>query len=260
MNLSGATRREPCANLDMNDQVIKTSAIIIRTVDFGDNDRMLTLLTKDLGLLSAKVKAAKKQTSKLFCSSSLFCCGEYEFYERSGFHGVRGCTIKHSFQKLSEDYDAYSAACFIADAAGKVAQEGFSDPKLYALVINALYALETKAAEPGTVLCYFIQRLLYLEGVYPSPESCAVCGDEKVTRFSALHGGFICEKCGKAFGGTRVSEFSLNALKSMADIVPKDIGRVSIPESAIEELKEILIAFLEQALQKPLKTSKFVKG
>lgn len=245
----------------MNDKpVIKTSAIIIRTVDYGDADRMLTLLTKDLGLLSAKVKAAKKQTSKLFCASSLFCCGEYEFYEKSGFHGVRCCTIKHSFQKLALDYDAYSAACFIADAAGKVAQEGFSDPKLFALVVNALFALETKDADPGTVLCYFIQRLLYLEGVYPSPGSCVICGDEKISRFSAQHGGFVCEKCAKAFGGTKVSAEALNALNGMAEIIPKDIGKVSISESAQDELKNMLIAFLEQALQKPLKTSKFVKG
>ena len=41
-------------------------------------------------------------------------------------------------------------------------------PKLFALVVNALYALDTSDAPPGTVLCYYLQRLLKIEGLYPS--------------------------------------------------------------------------------------------
>lgn len=239
-----------------SDQVIRTSAIVIRTADFGEADRMLTLLTKDRGLLSAKVKAAKKQTSKLFCASSMFCCGEYEFYEKGGYYGIRGCGITHSFQKLPEDYDAYSAACVIADVAEKAAQQDLKEPKLFALVVNALYALETKAAPRDTVLCYFLQRLLYIEGLYPSPDSCVSCGSPKATRFSAERGGFVCETC--ANGAARVGRDVLDALRSMEGIVPKEIAKVKIPENTRGKLKDILIALTENALQKRLKTARFV--
>jgi DNA repair protein RecO (recombination protein O) len=206
------------------------------------------------------VKAAKEQTSKLFCSSSLFCCGEYEFYEKGGYYGVRGCSITHSFQKLSEDYDAYSAACFIADAAGKVAQEQFPEPKLYALVVNALFALETKAASADTAVCYFIQRLLYIEGLYPNIEACVQCGREDVTHFSAEHGGALCPECAKTYGGERCGGEVLSALASMADVIPKDMGKLRLNEETGNKLKALLIAYLENVLQRPLKTSKFVKG
>ncbi len=238
--------------------MIRTSAIVIRTADFKDSDRMLTLLTKDFGLMSAKVKAAKKQTSKLFCSSSLFCCGEYEFYEKGGYYGVRGCEITHSFQKLPEDYDAYSAACFIADAAGKVAQEEFPEPKLFALVVNALYALETAAAPPDTAVCYFIQRLLYIEGLYPAIDECVFCGSKSVSHFSAEHGGVVCPECAKTHGAERIGAKQIDALKLMADILPKDIGRISIVRETQARLKQLLISYLEKAIQKPLKTAKYV--
>ncbi len=238
--------------------MIKTSAIVIRTADFKDADRMLTLLTKDYGLMSAKVKAAKKQTSKLFCSSSLFCCGEYEFYEKGGYYGVRGCEITHSFQKLPEDYGAYSAACFIADAAGKAAQEEFPEPKLYALVINALYALETAAAKPDIAVCYFIQRLLYIEGLYPAIDECVFCGNTSTTHFSAEHGGAVCPECAKAHGAERIGRESIEALRSMAGVLPKDIGRIRIEDEALIKLKKLLISYLENALQKPLKSAKYV--
>lgn len=237
--------------------MIKTNAIIIRTADYNETDRMITLLTRDRGLLSAKVKAAKKQTSKLFCSSSLFCCGEYEFYEKGGYYGVRGCEITHSFQKLPQDYEAYSTACFIADAAGKVAQEDFEEPKLFALVVNALYALESSVA-PDTVLCYFIQRLLFLEGLYPGLDACVLCGRGDVSHFSQEHGGAVCGQCAQAHGGKRIDKKILGALSGMAGVLPKDIANVRIQKEIENSLKHMLISYLEYVLQRPLKTSKFV--
>ncbi len=239
--------------------MIKTSAMVIRTADFKDADRMLTLLTKDFGLMSAKVKSAKKQTSKLFSGSNLFCCGNYEFYEKNGHYGVRGCSITHSFQKLAEDYDAYSAACFIADAAAKVAQEQYPAPKLFALVVNALFALET-AAEPDTVICYFIQRLLYIEGLYPGTDECVLCGERQTTHFSGEHGGTVCARCAKLHGGERTGNDVLEALRSMAGVIPKDIGSLRIEKEAAARLKRLLVSYLENALSGPLKASKYIKA
>lgn len=240
--------------------MIKTSAVVIRTADFKDADRMLTLLTKDYGLMSAKVKAARKQTSKLFCSSGLFCCGEYELYAKGGYYGVRGCNITHSFQKLPEDYNAYSAACFIADAAGKVAQEDYPAPKLFALVVNALFALETKAVDADTAVCYFLQRLFLIEGLYPSLDACILCGRADVSYFSAEHGGALCPDCAKTYGGEMISGEALDTLRLMADVIPKDMGKLQISERMGNRLKTLLISYLEHALQHPLKTSKFIKS
>jgi DNA repair protein RecO (recombination protein O) len=220
---------------------------------------MLTLLTKDFGLMSAKVRSAKKQTSKLFCGSNLFCCGDYEFYEKGGYYGVRGCNITHSFQKLSEDYDAYAAASFIADAAGKVAQEEYPEPKLFALVVNALFALET-GVSPDTVICYFIQRLLYIEGLYPSIDECVLCGNAQTSHFSAEHGGAVCMQCAKVHGGDSIGRSVINSLKLMTDVIPKDIGKVRIEEGAASILKRLLISYLENALIGPMKSSKFIRA
>lgn len=236
--------------------MIKTSAIVIRTADFKDADRMLTLLSKDYGLMSARVKSAKKQTSKLFCSSNLFCCGEFEFYEKNGYYGVRGCEIAHTFQKLCEDYDAYSAACFIADAAGKAAQEEYPEPKLYALVVNALFALETGVC-PDTVICYFIQRLLYIEGLYPDMDVCSVCADADVTHFSAEYGA-LCTQCSKTRGGGRLEKSALDTLKAMAAVIPKDIGKLRHEKEAEKKLKRLLVPYIESVLQSPMKTSRFI--
>jgi len=236
-------------------------AVVIRTADFKDNDRMLTLLTRQHGLMSAKARGAKKQTGKLFFASSLFCCGEYTFYEKNGFFGVKGAHVKYRFGHLQADYDAYAAACFIADVCGKVAQEDYAAPKLFALTVNALYALDTGAAHVETALCYFVQRLLQIEGLFPELNACAYCGSEEgLTSFSIEHDGVVCHDCAPKGDSQFVGERLIGALDAMRPVLPVDIADVDIPETEREKLADLLIAVLEYALQTPLKTTAFVKA
>lgn len=238
-----------------------TLAVVIRTVDYRDNDKMVTLLTRDYGRMSACVRAAKKPTSKLFSAASLFCCGDYTFFEKGGRYGVKGCVIRRTFFGLQHDYDAYTAACFIADAVDKVAQEDDVPSGLFTLTVNALYALDTGAAPAGTVLCYFLQRLLYIEGVYPSLSACAVCGIEPpLVRFSAEHGGALCPNCGRDHGGAVLDNTLLDAMRLLAHTAAKDLGGLSISEDVQKRLSGALIAYLEHVLQRPFKTARFITG
>lgn len=233
-------------------------AVVIRTVDFKDNDRMITFLTQEYGLMGAKVRGAKKQTSKLFSAASLFCCGEYTFYEKNGFFGVKDCDIKYTFGHVQDDYDGFAVACFIADAVGKVAQEDNAAPKLFALVSNALWALDKALATPKSVACYFVQRLLMLEGVYPQLDNCLVCGArESLTKLSSEHGGVVCKNCE---GGKRVEQSVIKALKNMQGVMPSEIANVAMSLSTEAKLLKLLVDYLEYVLGRPLLTSKYILG
>jgi DNA repair protein RecO (recombination protein O) len=233
-----------------------TTGIVLRAVDYRENDRMLTLLTKDYGLMSARAAGAKKPSGHMFASAALLCCGDYEFYEKGGRFGVTGCEIRYRFFDLQNDYDAYAAACVVADAACKVAQEENADPKLFALVSQALYALD-KGADPKSALCYFLQRLLYIEGVYPALSHCAVCGDARAVRFSAQHGG-VCP-AHAAPQDTLLTADMADALVAMAGVLPRDMKDVKLSAAAAGQLLPALIGYLEGVIGKPLRSAKFVK-
>ena len=235
----------------------KTMAIVLRAVDYRDSDRMITFLTRDYGLMSAKSRGAKKQTGKLMASSSLFCCGEYTFFERGGYYGVKSCDVRHTFYRLQNDYSRFAAACLIADAAGKVAQEDDESPKLFALVVNVLYALDTTEVAPGAAVCYFLQRLMYIEGLYPSLDVCVLCGaGTSLTRFSAENGGVVCADCARQYGGQYLDGKALQALIGMQDVLPRDAGSVCIDKDTEKKLLGALIRYLDHMLQKPLKSTK----
>ena len=236
-----------------------TMAVVIRTVDYNDNDKMVTLLTQDYGRMSARIRGCKKPACKLFSAASLFCCGDYSFFEKDGRYGVKGCAIRRTFFGLQSDYDAYAAACFIADAVDKVAQEDDVPSGLFTLTVNALYALDTGAAPAGTVLCWFLQRLLHIEGVYPSLAACAACGSEPpFVKFSAEHGGALCKNCARGVKAEPIDDAFLIALRLLARTAAKDLGCVSISEDVQKRLSTALIAYLEHVLQRPLKTARFL--
>jgi len=238
----------------------QTLGIVIRTADYKDNDRMITLLTKEYGKMSASARGSRKPTSKLFAATSLFCCGEYMFYEKNGRYGVKSCAVRRTFFNMQNDYDAYAAACFIADAIDKVAQEDDVSPGLFSLTVNAFYALDTGVV-PGTALAYFIQRLLYIEGVYPNLKSCVFCGRrDSLIRFSAEHGGAVCTACAHTHGGNGLDADVLETLARLAHTAPGDMGIVEIAAGTQEKLKKVLVSYLEHVLQKPLKTAAFVLG
>ncbi len=235
-------------------------SLVLRTADYKDNDKIITLLTKNYGRMSAKVRGAKKQTSKLFPASSLFCCGDYTFYEKSGRYGVKSCEVKSVFFNLRHDYDAFSAACLITDAVDKIAQEDNVSPGLFSLTVHALYALDTAAAPPRTVICYFLQRLLFIEGVYPCLFACVSCGaPQKSGGFSASLGGIVCPDCDKPYDSIPIDEAFVTALRSLARTAPADIGSLALDEDMSQRMSKALIVYLEHVLQKPLKTARFIK-
>ena len=234
----------------------KTLALVLRTTDFKDSDSMLTLLTQDYGLMSAKVRGAKKQTSKLFCASRQFCCAEYSFYEKDGRYGVKGVHIKKSFGHMQDDYEAYAAACFVSEVVQKVAQEEIDSKKLFALVVNVMYAIDMNVVSPKTAACYFVQRLLQIEGIYPQTEECVLCGStDNLEKFSVSNGGTVCAKCSE---GISVDARLLTALRMMKDVLPKDIDEISLPRGIEVKLLGALMDYLEQTLQIRLKTRRFL--
>ncbi len=234
----------------------KTLALVLRTADFKDNDSMLTLLTQDYGLMSAKVRGAKKQTNKLFCASRQFCCAEYSFYEKDGRYGVKGVHIKKSFGHMQDDYEAYASACFVSEVIQKVAQEEDESKKLFALVVNVMYALDMNAASPKTAACYFVQRLLQIEGVYPQTQECVLCGStDNLEKFSVSHGGTVCSQCSE---GICFDARLLAALRAMKPVLPKDIDEISLPGGIEAKLLGALIDYLEETLQIRLKTKRFL--
>ena len=102
---------------------IKTEAIVLQTVDYKDNDKLLTLFSPSLGKITAGIRGVKKPTAKLAFAAQPFCFAEYVLAERGGRYTVTSAYLHESFFSLRTDIVRFYAACAAAEVCRAILPE-----------------------------------------------------------------------------------------------------------------------------------------
>ena len=156
--------------------LIVTDALVIRSSEYGENDRLLTLLSPEHGRMQVIAKGARKMVSKQMQCAQLFCYANYELYEKRGMYWLRSGNIQSSFYRLSENLEAMALAHYLCDVAGDLCGEEVGAESLLRLLLNCLYVLSEKDIPPSLVKAVFEFRSMAMSGFYPySVDQCSIC-------------------------------------------------------------------------------------
>ena len=123
---------------------VKTDAIVLKTVDYKDNDKILTLFSPSLGRITAGAKGVKKPKAKLSFSAQPFCFAEYILAEKGGRYTVTGAYLHESFFSLRCDIVRFYAACAMAEVCLTVLYENEKHEGLFIALIEGLKALSPR--------------------------------------------------------------------------------------------------------------------
>ncbi len=235
--------------------MLKTQAIVIKEVNYRDNDKMLTLFSPEYGRVDALSRGCRKATAKLLACSQLFICGDFQFSISKEKHYIAGCEIAHSFFDLRSDYKKLFTAQVFLEITGLFALPEQPDRALYFLLINALYALEKEQNTPEYIMLFFLLKSAEAAGVAPNFEGCTNCGQMEGQYFSVENGGLVCEKCRKNTSG-RIQRLSNEAIFEMKRILssPSKSVRESQDYSVSEQLIQLMNEYLEIKTDNRFKT------
>ena len=195
---------------------LTTKGLVIRTVDWRDSDRLLTVLTEDYGKITVSAPGVRRRTSKLGGAGQLFAYCQYSLYEKGGRMTAQDAQVLEQFFRLSEDLDALSLASYLCELLGAEGEEGSPSPGMLRLALNSLYALANHLAPPALVKAAFELRFLAVAGYEPDLRRCAACGAEpEQPQVSLLEGRLHCAPCRAAFRGVSLplSRASLQAAR-----------------------------------------------
>lgn len=173
-------------------------ALSLKSVDYKDNDKMLTLFTLEKGLLSVGAKGVKKAGAKLRFCAQPFCFAEYVLSVKNDRYTVIGATEIESFYKLRLDVYAYCASAAICEFLLKFTEEGQPEAKLFYLAVNALKAMCFENVEPSAALISFLCEALALSGYGIKFNECEACGKIELGErafFDFSSGKYYCEAC-----------------------------------------------------------------
>lgn len=145
---------------------LKTDAIVLQSVDYKDNDKLLTLFSPALGKITAGIRGVKKPTAKLSFASQPFCFAEYVLAEKGGRYTVTGAYLYESFFSLRYDIIRFYSACALAEIALAVLMENEKYDGLFIGLVEGLKSLSISEDDPAETVISFLLIALRESG-YP---------------------------------------------------------------------------------------------
>jgi DNA repair protein RecO (recombination protein O) len=177
---------------------LKTEAIVLRSIRYGEADRILHLYTPDHGRLSAIAKGARRARSRFGARLEPFVHVRAVLHQgRSELLTVTGVDTVALHPRLRERAATLDAAARACDAVARLFETSDPHPEVFRLLINELTLLQADAthARAGNGLAFRL-KLLLAAGIVPQLAACAVCGDpEHLQGFSGAAGGVVCSAC-----------------------------------------------------------------
>lgn len=134
---------------------IKTEAIVLQSIDYKDNDKLLTLFSPTLGRITAGARGVKKPKAKLAFSAQPFCFAEYVLAEKGGRYTVTGAYLHESFFSLRYDIVRFYAACAAAEICLAILYENDVYEGLFIGLIECLKALALSDDDPAEAVAGF---------------------------------------------------------------------------------------------------------
>jgi DNA repair protein RecO (recombination protein O) len=215
---------------------LKTEAVVLRTIRYGEADRILHLYTRDRGRVSAMAKGVRRTRTRFGGRLEPFFRLDMILYEgRSELLTVTSAETVEGHARLREHAGALDAAARACDAVARLFETGDPHPAVYHLLCNELALLdrggETAATHANQLA--FRLKLLLAAGFAPQLAACATCGErEHLVAFSGAAGGVVCSAC-EATG----FPFSAEAHAFMSDALGRPLAES--PVGAERTLRQV---------------------
>lgn len=214
--------------------------------DYGEADRILTLITPGGGKIKAIAKGIRRQKSRIGGSLEPFAELRVALAQGRTFEVVTQVAVVHPWLNLRDDLVSFGTASYMAELADGTLEERHAAESVYLLLKRAYEILDAGMA-PGRVARWFEMHLADELGVRPEVDRCVECGrlldaDERYRWMPPL-GGVLCERCpGPPFERTGLS---LEALKLLKAYQRQDVEALAALRVRPEVEREVEISMRE---------------
>lgn len=243
-------------------RLYRTQAIVLRRADFGEADRLVTVLTPHRGKLRLVAKGARRPTSRKAGHLELFTHVHLLVAEGRNLDLISQAETLEAFRPLREDLLRAAHAYYVAELVDRFAQEELESPELFQLFRDTLERLAESRNLPLTTR-YFEVHLLRVTGYQPQLYRCVRCGAvlEPVQNwFSADEGGVCCPRCGEGQPG--MVPLGLPAFKVLRFLQSRpyeEVVPLRLSPRVMAEVEDILRRDLEHHLERRLESAAFLK-
>ncbi len=222
---------------------LNTDGLILKSSQTGEQDRLVTILTRDLGVVRAFAHGAAKAKGRSASATETLCYSTFTLSENKGTYSVSEATPVELFFELRSDIERVSLAQYFCEVAMSLAVEGEESSSLLRLILNSLYLLAKGLRAPRFIKSVFELRIMTLSGFMPDTDGCCECGETQISRpIFDINGGVIrCDGCG---GGFAITRGVLEATRHICTAEESRIFSFEIGEESLQILSDVAERYL----------------
>lgn len=240
----------------------KLQGVIIRTQDYKETHKIITLFSDKLGKITALARGAKKPKSRMAAATQPFIYGEYLVYinKGKGLGTIQQASIVHSMRQIREDIEKNAYASYVLEITDKIAENKQPLPYIY----NELFHTLKWIAEHDE---YIIPAMMYelkmyeVGGFAPILNRCAQCNSTQLPYyFSVNEGGVLCSQCSQIDPQSIMLQGKLaHIFHAFQQVSIEKIGNVSLKQSNKDLFRMLLDSYYDSYGSYPIKTKRFIR-
>ncbi len=254
----------------MSGRTYRVTGINLKGIPLGESDRIITILTREQGLIRAVAKGSRKQPSKwggrmepFVINELLIARGRWSAQTDASQRLQRIVQVEtlQTFPRLGRSLAHLTAAQYLAEVALLLALPDQAQEELFVVLVEHLQRIERAAAERAVLplLIHGLYHLLALAGFAPQVQACHFCGGELVDSvfFSPQLGGLVCDPCRMAQRPSPIVWVSSSVLQALGSLpsptlpLPED----SLPLATWLEAERLLRRVLEHHADREIRSA-----
>ncbi len=240
-------------------EYLSSEAIVLRSKDYKEDDKIISIYTLKKGKMRALVKGVKKNTSKLRSAVQTFCVTDLTFALSKGIPVVINGENSRVFDRLKDDYLRMSYASMLCEFVDKIMPENETDEEVYKILKASLAAISE--GNPWSGANGGILRLLSHLGYGAEYKTCAFCGKNlKMTEVYYSSDGLACFDCAKMEGSCRkLSTEAAVIIQALQEMALEKTGYIYASGRGKDEVDKYIDLQLDNVLEYPLKSRNFLQ-
>ncbi|HNT56785.1 MAG TPA: DNA repair protein RecO [Syntrophales bacterium] len=239
---------------------VKTAGFVIRTLDYGESDRIVSFYTEEHGKIRGIAKGARRSRKRFVNALDIFSFSTIRFSQgdRGGLAFIEGCDVTRHYPRIRGDLDKTLTASYLIELVDLFTVDGKRNTALFVLLRDFLDLIEE--SDPTEALLRFFEfRLLGLSGYEPLLEKCVAChrGIDGIVRptFRLLDGGIRCEFCTvPGENDLTISPGTVKTLLFSRNMTVERLPRVAFPPPSLQESRRLLHGMIHHILGREIRS------
>ncbi len=234
---------------------LSVRGLIIRSVLYKESDRIISILTQDRGVVSARAPAAAKSSSPFSYSTQALMLCDFVLAKSHDYYYLRDAEIVEPFTAVQEDIERLTASAHLLEITSDVCVDNESCRAVYPLLLHALYALTKKDKDYRLIVSVFEWKIPDLLGFSSNMGICA-CGEKNSQQYGAFSYTkcrLYCRKASCLKDAGRYQLISSGCIDALVYIYEAPLAKLfsfSVSPKILDEMSRVSRRYLSDRLEK----------